>query len=110
MLCAPYRSKVVVIAGRIAVACDPEYAAGTMAAYAVIARIGRVDPHLTLRDLDEDLRHDGSDGGLPSDSPALAVDVVRAPEPGPIAEWFRRARELWTQTTFYVFDADSWRT
>ena len=83
-----------------------------MAAYAVIARIGRVDPHLTIHDLDQDLDDDddGSDRGLPSDRPALAVDVVRAPEPGPIAEWFRRARELWTQTTFYVFDADSWRT
>jgi uncharacterized protein YhbP (UPF0306 family) len=40
----------------------------------------------------------------------VAVDVVRAPEPGRVAEWFRQARELWTQTTFYVFDADSWRT
>lgn len=83
-----------------------------MAAYAVIARIGRVDPHLTLHDLDLDanIDDDGSDGGLPSDSPTVAVDVVRAPEPGRVAEWFQRARELWVQTTFYVFDADSWRT
>ena len=57
--------------GRIAVARDREYAAGTMAAYAVIARIGRVDPHLTVHDiaLDPDLDDDGPDGGLPTDRP-----------------------------------------
>lgn len=90
---------------------DREYAAGTMAAYAVIARIGRVDPHLTIHDLDRGLDDDdGSDNGLPSDRPSVAVDVVRAPEPGRVGEWWRQARELWTQTTFYVFDAESWRT
>jgi hypothetical protein len=91
---------------------DREYAAGTMAAYAVIARIGRVDPHLTVHDiaLDADIDDDGPDSGLPSDHPSMTVDVVRAPEPGWVTEWFRRARELWVQTTFYVFDANSWRT
>jgi hypothetical protein len=83
-----------------------------MAAYAVIARIGRVDPHLTLHDVDfdPDLDDDGPDNGLPSDSPMVMVDVLRAREPGRMTEWFRRARELWAQTTFYVFDAESWRT
>ena len=91
---------------------DREYAAGTMAAYAVIARIGRVDPHLTVHDiaLDPDLDDDGPDGGLPTNGPAVTVDVVRGPEPGRVTEWVRRARELWAQTTFYVFDANSWRT
>ena len=91
---------------------DREYAAGTMAAYAVIARIGRVDPHLTVHDiaLGPDLDDDGPDGGLPTNGPAVTVDVVRGPEPGRVTEWVRRARELWAQTTFYVFDANSWRT
>lgn len=88
-----------------------EYADGTMAAYAVIARIGRVDPHLALRDLDRDLdADDGPHSGPAADVPTVAVDVVRPDEPDRLAEWWGRARELWKQTTFYVFDADSWRT
>jgi hypothetical protein len=82
-----------------------------MAAYAVIARIGRVDPHLTLHDLDEILDADeGDDSGLPADAPTLALEVVSVDEPDRLAEWWSRAREVWKQTTFYVFDADSWRT
>ncbi len=82
-----------------------------MAAYAVIARIGRADPHLVLGDLDRDLdRDDGPDGGVPADAPILAADVVRAGSPDRLAECWGRAREIWKQTTFYVFDADSWRT
>ena len=70
--------------GRIAVVRVREYAAGTMAAYAVIARIGRVDPHLTVHDivLDPDLDDDGPDGGLPTDRSEVTVDIVRSPEPG----------------------------
>ena len=88
-----------------------EYAGVTMAAYAVIARIGRVDPHLVLGDLERDLdADDGPDSSLPADVPILAADVVRADEPDRLAEWWDRAREVWKQTTFYVFDAESWRT
>jgi hypothetical protein len=80
-----------------------------MAAYAVIARIGRVDPHLSVRDLDRDLDDDERGGrGLP---PAMSTEEVELRfEVGPIAERVLRWRELWTQTTFYLFDADSWRT
>lgn len=82
-----------------------------MAAYAVIARIGHADPHLVLGDLDRDLDvEEGSDGALLADVPFVAVDVVRADGPDRLGEWWSRARELWKQTTFYVFDADSWRT
>lgn len=82
-----------------------------MAAYAVIARIGRVDPHLTLHDLDEILDADEEDdSGLPADAPTLAVELVTVDESDRLAEWWSRAREVWKQTTFYVFDADSWRT
>ena len=60
--------------------------------------------------LDPDIDDDGPDGGLPTNGPAVTVDVVRGPEPGRVTEWVRRVRELWVQTTFYVFDANSWRT
>jgi hypothetical protein len=36
--------------------------------------------------------------------------IVREPAIGRLAERLDRMRELWTQTTFYLFDADSWRT
>jgi hypothetical protein len=82
-----------------------------MAAYAVMARIGRVDPHLTLHDVparDDEL---GPPSGLPPD-PAVDVAALEADhtsEPGEIVERLRRMRDLWRQTTFYLFDADSWR-
>jgi hypothetical protein len=83
-----------------------------MAAYAVIARIGRVEPHLTVRDLERDLEaSDLRDEGLSTEAPtAASLQIVREPELGPLAERVLRMRELWRQTTFYLFDPDSWRT
>ena len=83
-----------------------------MAAYAVMARIGRVDSHLTVYDVDRDADGDGLEGTSLSadqidDVVALEFDV--ASDPGPIVERLIRARELWRQTTFYLFDANSWR-
>ena len=90
----------------------PEYACRAMAAYAVMARIGRVDPHLTvLEGARDDDRDNDADRGLRftvgEDAPALESE--QASEPGAIAERLIRARELWRQTTFYLFDANSWR-
>jgi hypothetical protein len=87
-----------------------EYAGRAMAAYAVMARIGRVDPHLTLRDaLPRD--EPGPTSGQPIDplEDAAAVEAEVRSEPGEIVERLVRMRELWRQTTFYLFDADSWR-
>jgi hypothetical protein len=83
-----------------------------MAAYAVMARIGRVDPHLTVYDVERDVDRDGDRTGLPADvvDDVAAVESDVASDPGPIAERVIRARELWRQTTFYLFDANSWRT
>jgi hypothetical protein len=84
-----------------------------MAAYAVMARIGRVDPHLTALDVARDVDSDDHAGrGLRSmaSEDAPAVESEHASEPGTIVERLIRARELWRQTTFYLFDADSWRT
>jgi hypothetical protein len=82
-----------------------------MAAYAVMARIGRVDPHLTVYDAKRDEERDRGSSGLPADGidDVASVESERASDPGPVAERLIRARELWRQTTFYLFDADSWR-
>ena len=83
-----------------------------MAAYAVMARIGRVDPHLTVLDVarDDDRDDDAGRGlGALASDDAPAVESERVSEPGTIVERLIRARELWRQTTFYLFDADSWR-
>lgn len=83
-----------------------------MAAYAVMARIGRVDPHLTVLDIaHDDERDDDAGRGLRSvtSDEVPAVESERVSGPGTIAERLIRARELWRQTTFYLFDANSWR-
>ena len=82
-----------------------------MAAYAVISRIGRVDPHLTLHDVATD-DEPGPPGGLDVDAieDQPTVESERISEPGSYAERIARLHELWRQTTFYLFDAESWRT
>ena len=81
-----------------------------MAGYAVIARIGRVDPQLTLRDLDLDLDRDPPfDRGLPSDTPSI-VDRPDGPSIGErVWEQVFWIRESFGQLTFYLFDPESWR-
>lgn len=79
-----------------------------MAAYAVIARIGRVEPHLTLRDLD--FGEDEADlGDRMSDDTTVTVADVGAPDAGRFTERLIRLRELWAQTTFYLSDPEGWR-
>jgi len=83
-----------------------EYAA-SMAAYTVIARIDRVDPHLagwasrplaaTDRVIAQPLE------------PPEAVDLVGRPDGPSLDERWARVREVWSQTTFYLFDPESWR-
>ena len=83
-----------------------------MAAYAVMARIGRVDPHLTVLEVArDDDRDDDAGRGLhfTANDDAPAVESEQESEPGLIVERLIRARELWRQTTFYLFDANSWR-
>jgi len=83
-----------------------------MAAYAVIARIGRVDPHLTLHDLDVDLERDapGSDGGEPAESPTVILDRPDGPTLGErLDDHIGRLSEALGQMTFYLFDPESWR-
>jgi hypothetical protein len=76
-----------------------------MAAYAVIARIDRVDPHLARR-----LPAAPTDwSSFETLDAAQAVDLVGEPLETIVAERWAHVREIWAQTTFYLFDADSWR-
>ena len=81
-----------------------------MAAYAVMAHIGHVDPHLTMHDIDVD-DEPRPPAGLAADSisDGATVEADRVSDPGPFAERLARLQELWRQTTFYLFDAESWR-
>lgn len=81
-----------------------------MAAYAVMAHIGRIDPHLTMHDIEVD-DEPRPPAGLGTDA-VLDIAIVvsdRASDPGRFAERIARMQELWRQTTFYLFDAESWR-
>lgn len=76
-----------------------------MAAYAVSARIERVDPHFA-----------GRARAAPADWRAVemldlakATDLVGRPLAPDRAERWAHLREIWAQTTFYLFDAESWR-
>jgi hypothetical protein len=76
-----------------------------MAAYAVLARIDRVDPHLAGR-----AWADPPDRTVTETLElAQAVDLVGRPLSTIVAERLDRIREVWAQTTFYLFDANSWR-
>jgi hypothetical protein len=46
--------------------------------------------------------------GSPDDGPVL-IDLVGGQDDTLLAAGWARLRELWAQTTFYLFDADSWR-
>jgi hypothetical protein len=81
-----------------------------MAAYAAIARIGRVDPHLATHADDRDAgRPDRSDGLVHADVTA-AVALVEVHSTDTLADRALRFRERWSQLTFFLFDPESWRT
>jgi hypothetical protein len=83
-----------------------------MAAYAVIARIGRADPHLTLRDLEVDLDRDaaGPDRGVPADAPTIVNDRLDGWTLGErVGDQFARLGEAFSQMTFFLFDPENWR-
>ena len=76
-----------------------------MAAYAVIARIDRVQPHLAGHAC-------AAVDRLPATEPldrSEAVDLVDRPLAPRLAERWAGIREAWSQTTFYLFNAEGWR-
>jgi hypothetical protein len=76
-----------------------------MAAYAVTARIERVRPRVARWTA-------ASQPGRVAVDPILepeAIDLVGRPLAAIVAERWTRIHEAWAQTTFYLFDPDSWR-
>lgn len=76
-----------------------------MAAYAVIARIDRVKPHLA-----------GHVSAIGNEWPVAelldppeAIDLVGRPLATLVAERWAGIHEAWSQTTFYLFHAEGWR-
>jgi hypothetical protein len=76
-----------------------------MAAYATMARIDRVKPHLAGH-LPAGARE------WPASEPLVApeaIDLIDRPLLPVVAERWTALREAWAQTTFYLFDAEGWR-
>jgi hypothetical protein len=75
-----------------------------MNGYAVTGRIEGVAPRIVRR---------GSPSFAPSstvDARELdTVDLVGRPIDEEVAEAWGRVRDAWTQTTFFLFDPESWR-
>ena len=73
-----------------------------MDAYATFTKVERVRPRrVTPRGRDVWEFDPAPDGGA-IDPDATAVDLV-------LGERIARLRELWSQTTFYLFDGEGWR-
>jgi hypothetical protein len=75
-----------------------------MATYAVTARIGRVDPQLTVRHDAGRIDPDALNGGIDP-----SIDLVEWIWDDRLSERLSRWQERWSQATFYLFDSDSWR-
>lgn len=80
-----------------------------MAGYGIVARIDGVRPRFAALDRTSD-RDDwpAFAGGSRSMAPD-AVPVAAAHLEPTLPERVERARELWGQTTFFLFDPNSWR-
>ena len=76
-----------------------------MAAYAVIARIDQVKPQLAGR---APVSGSAWPVANPLDPPE-AVDLVNGGSDLRLAERWMSLREAWSQTTFYLFNAEGWR-
>jgi hypothetical protein len=76
-----------------------------MAAYATMARIDRVKPHLAGH-----VSAGATEWRIaePHAEPE-AIDLVGRPLLPLVAERWMAFREAWAQTTFYLFNAEGWR-
>jgi hypothetical protein len=76
-----------------------------MAAYAVVARIDRVKPHLAGHVFQAPAARPATE----SLEPPEAIDLVGRPLVPLVAERWTGLREAWSQATFYLFHAEGWR-
>jgi hypothetical protein len=77
-----------------------------MSAYAATARIERVTPRLVI-DRGTIAATDWPTLTIEVEDPAVEVAAVDAWDP--LVERLSAVRERWSQLTFYLFDAESWR-
>ncbi len=75
-----------------------------MATYAVTARIGRVDPRLTVHHDGDRIAPDALD-----EQTDPSIDVVDSIWNDRLSERLVQLQERWAQATFYLFDPESWR-
>lgn len=75
-----------------------------MAGYTVIARIDRVDPHFAGWEPESAL-----DCATVAWLDPEAIDLHGHDVGDTMTERWERIREAWKQTTFYLFDPQSWR-
>ncbi len=81
------------------------YPPPTMAAYTVTMRIDGVRPQRA----GPSVRGRRSPIRPPLDEGRDTIDLVGRPPGQGLAERWARFREAWAQTTFFLFDAESWR-
>jgi hypothetical protein len=76
-----------------------------MAAYATMVRIDRVKPHLAGHGRASPAEWTASEPLVGPES----IDLVGRPLLPHVAERWMSLREVWAQTTFYLFNAEGWR-
>lgn len=77
-----------------------------MVAYAVTARIDHARPHRPESDRSTDLWLDQAADGRPV---AVVEDLTGASVEARISDWWSSVVSNWSQTTFFLFDPESWR-
>ena len=78
-----------------------------MSAYAATARIDRVAPRLVIGARPGSRRRPRALRAREPDE--SVVDVVAVDDDDPLVDRLTAVRERWSQLTFYLFDAESWR-
>lgn len=76
----------------------------TMAGYAILASVTGVSPHALAHD---ETRRPAAWPPAPSET--TVVELAGVPFAHSLTERLERWRELWSQTTFFLFDAEGWR-
>ena len=76
-----------------------------MAGYTVSARIDRASPRLARHDAQPAM---AADPVRPADA-SDPLDLVGRPFDARLLERWAAFRKAWSQTTFFLFDGDSWR-
>jgi hypothetical protein len=77
-----------------------------MSAYAATARVDRVAPRLVIG------RPVGGDVDVPwvdAEPDEAVADLAPIDDRDPLIDRLAAARARWSQLTFYLFDAESWR-